>query len=401
MTEASPIPVLIVDDDPVFALFVRQLVLSLGGEMTCAPQCVDTAEKALAALGRSTFELVLLDYNLPDADGLEVLARIRSLPETKQPAVVMLTASGNEAIAVEAMKRGAKDYLGKAGLDVPPLMRALQTALRQKKLADQVAEYHAQVEADLEMARNLQRALLPEHYPTFPPRATPAESALRFCHRYQPAARLAGDFFEVIRLSDSRAGVLICDVMGHGVRSALVTAMLRALVDDLAPGFGDPAQFLTEMNRRLAGLFKHASGALFATAFYLIADLERGEMCYANAGHPRPLHLQPGLAQVNRLELPPSCGPALGLFGEARYVGAQRPLNPGDIVLLFTDGLVEVENADAGEDFGPERLLAATRARLDLPPGKMLEELIAEVRRYSGGAEFSDDICLLAMERAA
>lgn len=399
MTDPSPIPVLIVDDDPVFALFVRQLVLSLGGELPCVPQCVDSAEKAFAELGRNTYELVLLDYNLPDADGLQVLAHIRSLPETQQPAVVMLTASGNETVAVEAMKRGAKDYLGKAGLDVPPLMRALQTALRQKRLADQVAEYHAQVEADLEMARNLQRSLLPEHYPIFSIAGRPGQSALRFCHRYQPAARLAGDFFEVLKLSDQRAGVFICDVMGHGVRSALVTAMMRALVDDLAPGFADPGRFLAEVNRRLAALFKQGDGSLFATAFYLIADVEHSQLCYANAGHPRPLHLQPRATRVDRLALPPRAGPALGLFGEATYLTGQCPWSRGDIILLFTDGLVEVAGA-GGEDFGPERLLAAARARLPLPPEKLLEELIAEVRAFAGGTEFSDDICLLAMESA-
>jgi phosphoserine phosphatase RsbU/P len=400
MTPHAPIPVLIVDDDPVFARFVQQLVNSLNREMPCAPHCVDTAAKALEELGSNAYELVLLDYNLPDADGLQVLAHIRGLPEAQQPAVIMLTASGNEAIAVEAMKRGAKDYLSKAGLDVPPLMRALQTALRQKRLADQVAEYHAQIEADLEMARNLQRSLLPDRYPTFPHPASADHSALRFCHRFQPATRLAGDFFNVIKLSDHQAGVFICDVMGHGVRSALVTAMLRALVDDLAPGFTDPGQFLEEMNRRLAGLFKHAAGSLFATAFYLIADTRTSQMHYANAGHPRPLRVQPGKGQVDPLVLPPRAGPALGLFSEAKYLTGQCDLTQGDIVLLFTDGLVEVEGA-GGEDFGQERLLAATRARQTLPPERMLDELIAEVRGFSGGAEFSDDICLLAMERAA
>jgi len=400
MTTPAPIPVLIVDDDPVFARFVQQLVFSLAGEMSCAPRCVDTAAKALEELGRQPYELVLLDYNLPDADGLQVLGHIHRLPEAQQPAVIMLTASGNEAVAVEAMKRGAKDYLAKAGLDVAPLMRALQTALRQKRLADQVAAYHAQIQADLEMARNLQRSLLPDRYPSFLPQGSPATSALRFCHRFQPATQLAGDFFSVTKLADGRAGVFICDVTGHGVRSALVTAMLRALVDDLAPGFADPGQFLAEMNRRLAGLFKHAAGSLFATAFYLIADPATGQMYYANAGHPRPLHLEPGTGQVATLELSPRSGPALGLFGEANYLTGQCTLNPADIVLLFTDGLVEVEGA-GDEDYGQDRLLAATRARIKLPPEKMLDELIAEVRAFSGGAEFSDDVCLLAMERAA
>ena len=95
-----------------------------GRKCLARPQWVDTAEKALVELGRNAYDLVLLDYNLPDADGLSCWPRFAACPAAQQPAVIMLTASGNEAIAVEAMKRGAKDYLTKAGLDVPPLMRA-------------------------------------------------------------------------------------------------------------------------------------------------------------------------------------------------------------------------------------------------------------------------------------
>src|SRR5262245_28356297 len=234
---SAAIPLLIVDDDPVYAHFVQHLVQNLGSELPCQPACVDTAERAFEELSRYQYELVLLDYNLPGANGLQVLAQIQSLPVNRQPAVIMLTASGNEAVAVEAMKRGAKDYLPKADLDVPPLRRALSTALAQKRLAEQVARFNAQMRSDLDMARKLQQSLLPDRYPSFPRAAPPAQSALRFAHRFQPTTALAGDFFSVLGLSDTEAGVFICDVMGHGVRSALVTAMLRALVDELAPGW--------------------------------------------------------------------------------------------------------------------------------------------------------------------
>ena len=397
---STPISLLIVDDDPVFTRFVRQLIESLGGELPCVTQCADTAGKALEELAQNSYELVLLDYHLPDGDGLEVLAQIRQLTPERQPAVIMLTASGSEAVAVEAMKRGAKDYLPKADLAVPPLMRALQSALAQKRLAGQVAAFNAQREADLTMARRLQQSLLPDRYPVFPRTASPEQSALRFAHRFHPAAELAGDFFSVLGLSDTQAGVFICDVMGHGVRSALVTAMLRALVDSRAPGIADPGQFLSEMNRRLKGLFKQTDGPLFATAFYLVADAATGQMCYANAGHPRPLHFQHRAGLVLPLTLPLHAGPALGLFDDAKYVCGQCPLLPGDRLLLFTDGLFEVTAADGQTDFGQDRLLAAAQARMNLPPARLLDELVAEVRAFSGGAEFSDDVCLLAMEVA-
>jgi phosphoserine phosphatase RsbU/P len=394
----SPISLLIVDDDPVFARFVQQLARAMGEELPCAPAWVDSAEKALEEISTRRYDLALLDYNLPGASGLELLASIQALSPAQQPAVIMLTASGNEAIAVEAMKRGARDYLPKAALDVPPLMRAIQSALTQKRLAEQVAFYNAQIKADLAMARRFQQSLLPDTYPCFPRSAPPSESALRFCHRFFPATELAGDFFSLLGLSDTRAGVFICDVMGHGVRSALVTAILRALLDDLAPRQPDPGLFLAEMNHKLAAMLKQTEGPLFATAFYLVADVATGRMRCANAGHPPPLHLQRSRGLVSRLAPPKSTGPALGLFPDVVYPTAEFPLAAGDVVLLFTDGLFEVMDTGGEGDYGQERLLAAARQRMNLPPARLCDELIAEVRAFSGAAEFEDDICLLGME---
>lgn len=395
---ATPAALLIVDDDPVFARYVRQLLVAVAAEVPCEAQWADTASKALAELGQHAYELVLLDYNLPDSDGLRVLAQIRALPAAQQPAVIMLTASGNETVAVEAMKRGARDYLTKADLDLLPLTRALQSALAQKRLADQLAAYSEQTQADLEMARQLQQSLLPTDFPHFPRNAAPTAVALRFHHRFLPAAALAGDFFSLVELSRHEVGVFICDVMGHGVRAALVTALLRGLVDDLAPRSSEPGEFLAAMNRRLCALIHPAGTPLFATGFYLIVDVAAGELRYANAGHPRPFHLQPAPGLVERRHVVPRSGPALGLAADAAYATTRCPATPGDLVLLFTDGLFEVISPDAREDFGQPRLLDAARRRLALPPPQLLDGLLAEVRQFSGEAEFGDDICLLGVE---
>jgi sigma-B regulation protein RsbU (phosphoserine phosphatase) len=398
--KSDPVSLLIVDDDPVFGRFVQQLVRVINGDLPCTPTWVDTAEKALEELRRCSYDLALLDYNLPGADGLALLTTIQDFPPAQQPAVIMLTASGSEAIAVEAMKRGAKDYLPKAGLDVPPLMRAIKSALAQKRLAEQVAAYNHQIKADLAMARSLQQSLLPDSYPAFPRSAAPEQSAFRFCHRFVPTTELAGDLFSLLGLSDTQAGVFICDVMGHGVRSALVTAILRALLDDLAPRLIDPGLFLSEMNRKLARMLRQTETPLFATAFYLVADSATHQMHYAAAGHPAPLHLQRRAGTVAPLSLSGGHGPALGLFGEAAYPTSQCALAPQDLVLLYTDGLFEVVEADGREDYGQQRLLAATRQRINLPSAMLLDELIAEVRAFAGGAEFDDDVCLLGMEVA-
>jgi sigma-B regulation protein RsbU (phosphoserine phosphatase) len=395
----APVLLLIVDDDPVFAQFVRQMVISLGSDFPCLPQVADSVEKAMEELRCGTYELVLLDYNLPGANGLEMLGQIHQLPD-RQPAVIMLTGSGNETIAVEAMKRGARDYLCKADLDVPPLVRALRNALAQKHLADQIAAYNAQTRADLELARNLQQSLLPESYPSFPHAVAAEESDFRFAHRFFPASELAGDFFSVFPLSDTRAGIFICDVMGHGVRSALVTAMVRALVDNAAPAAADPGQFLAEMNRRLAGLLKSTRGPMFATACYLIADVTTGELAYATAGHPPALHLQRQSESITPLRVPSPAGPALGLFAEAAYAVGARALAEGDVILLFTDGLYEVTSADDEEEYGLERLLASTRQHLHLPAPDLCDALIADARKFAENAPLADDVCLLSMEVA-
>jgi len=397
----QPIPVLIVDDDPVFAQLVRQLVLNLDIELPCTPHWVDSAESALEELNRRTYELVLLDYHLPGADGLQMLAQIREMPAERQPAVIMLTASGNESVAVEAMKRGAKDYLSKNDLDLPPLTRALKSALAQKQLAAQVARYNAEITADLELARRLQQSLLPLSYPRFPLPNHPRDSALHFCHRYFANHQLSGDFFTVLPLSDTQAGVFICDVMGHGVRSALVTSMLRAMVDEFAPAANHPGHFLSEVNRKFLHLFKQTDGLMFATACYLVADVEAGTLHYANAGHPFPLHVQRAQDKIVTLSNPEGSQPALGIFPEVAYQTACQPLAAQDLLLLFTDGLFEVMNTAGTEDYGKARLLETVRQRMHHPMEELLDEVIADVQTYAAVREFEDDVCLLGMEVTA
>jgi sigma-B regulation protein RsbU (phosphoserine phosphatase) len=391
--------VLVVDDDPVFTMFLRQLMLSLETELPCRVSCAESGEAGLATIRGERIDLALVDYHLPGLSGLDLLEQLRGLTPEQQPAVVMLTGSGNESVAVEAMKRGAKDYLQKNDLDRASLMRALQSALAQKRLAEQVAAYNAQVKADLEMARKLQESLLPQCYPTFPTGVAEAQSALRFQHRYFWTTQLGGDFFSVQNLSDTAAGILICDVMGHGVRPALVTAMLRALVGDLEMRVHDPGGFLLEMNRRLAAILKQIEEPLYATAIYLVADLAAGELRYAKAGHPAPLHLQASTGKVEPLPFPHHAGAALGLFEKTEFVTCRMPLAAGDRLLLFTDGLYEASNAP-GEEFGLERLLTATRQRVQLPLGELMDGLLAEVRAYAEGNDFDDDVCILGMEVA-
>ena len=257
---------------------------------------------------------------------------------------------------------------------------------------------NAQMEDDLNMAREIQLTMLPQQYPTFPSWAPLSESAFQFTHRYLPAGSVGGDFFTVSALSENEAGVFICDVAGHGVRSALVTAMIRALAEELKPLATDPGQFLSKLNSDLHSILKHTGTPMLTTAFYLVADWRTGTMRYANAGHPKPLLIRRNARQVEPLaNAAGKSEPVLGLFEDAAYRTSEVKLSPEDIVMLFTDGLYEVQDRD-DELYSQAMLVAGVQRRAQLPAPQLFDELLAEIRRFSGDIGFADDVCLVGIE---
>jgi sigma-B regulation protein RsbU (phosphoserine phosphatase) len=257
-----------------------------------------------------------------------------------------------------------------------------------------------QMEDDLRMAREIQLTMLPQQHPVFPRSATAAESALHFTHRYLPTSAVGGDFFTISALPGNEASVFICDVAGHGIRSALVTAMIRALLEELKPLAGDPGEFLTKLNRDLHAILKHAGTLMLTTAFYFVADWRHGTMRYTNAGHPRPLHVRRSAQRVEPLVTPGAKSqPALGLFEDAAYRTSEVELVPLDLVMLFTDGLYEVQDAQH-ELYTHDLLVAGVEKRLQLPAAQLFDELLEEIRRFSADGKFADDVCLVGMEVA-
>src|SRR6516162_194737 len=264
--------------------------------------------------------------------------------------------------------------------------------------AQALREKNAQLEEDLETARELQHALLPQHYPRFPSCASPEASALRFHHFFRSSSGVGGDFFDVFQISDSLAGVFICDVMGHGVRAALVAAILRALVEDLRARTTEPARFLQELNRGLSHILKHSRLTMFVSACYLLADISRGELHYANAGHPVPFCVHRARRSAELLPFHGSkVDPVLGIFDDAQYHSSSCELGAGDILLLFTDGLFEVEGANA-QYYDQPRLLRAANERAGLCAGELCKQLVDEVQQFAATKDFADDVCLIAME---
>ena len=167
--------------------------------------------------------------------------------------------------------------------------------LAEKKLAqlsEELSIKNKEMEKDLDMARDVQMALLSQHYPkNFPKNVPEEQSSLQFSHRYIPASTLGGDFFEIFPISDHQVGIMIYDVMGHGVRASLLTAYLHGLVEQLMPIAADPVMFIKRLNVGLSAI-GHFLAGMFSTAFYLVADIKKGTMRYTNAGHPTPYILR-------------------------------------------------------------------------------------------------------------
>ena len=273
--------------------------------------------------------------------------------------------------------------------DVTELVTAKQEAT---DLAAELQLRNEAYEEELQLAREIQQALAGSSFPE----VSDGASTLSFGARYLPISGMAGDFFEVLRISSDKAGLLICDVMGHGVRSALVVAMLRGLLEKQRKSASDPSAFLGGLNNGLASILDRAGATMFATAFYAVADLAAGTLTYACAGHPGAVATGPGgvrqLAATRKEK-----GPGLGLIAKAEYPSGTVSLSEVTRVLLFTDGILEAEN-DEGEPFLEKRLMETAADCQGESLEGMLDRVLARVLQYSDGHHFDDDVCLLGME---
>lgn len=271
----------------------------------------------------------------------------------------------------------------------------------QLSLAEKTEQLHKktqQIEDELKMARELQLAMLPQDFPLIPAGAGAGE-ALKFYSYYMPSGAVSGDFFDVVQLSETAAGIFMCDVMGHGVRAALVTAMIHSLVQDMGAKAPDPGELLSEINEALFKVFRQTGTTMFATAVYMVADVATGTLSYSNAAHPHPLRLARPAHTVEVLghDTGGKKGPALGLFRESKYPTCHRSMSVNDLLLFYTDGIVE-EEGQGGEIFGEERLSGSLSSLCSLPPKEMLAKILDELRCFAGHQEFSDDVCLLGVD---
>ena len=239
------------------------------------------------------------------------------------------------------------------------------------------AERQAEAE-ELEQAREIQRGFMPRAIPQLPDFA--------IAGAWQPAQVVGGDYFDVIRLSKDKVAVCIADVAGKGISAALLMANVQAAVRAFASEYSPPSKVCSQIN---SVLYTNTAPEKFVTLFYGVLDARTCTLQYTNAGHPRPLLMHRSGA-TTRLD---NGGALLGVFPDWTFEDSVVELEPGDLLLLFTDGITEATDS-SGEEFGEDRVIAALDAEHDCSLDKLQAGLLAHVRTFCN-SQFNDDATLL------
>jgi phosphoserine phosphatase RsbU/P len=399
--EARRIELVLVEDDEEDYIITRGLLDESERERFHI-QWAQTLAEGLELLSDDV-DAVLLDLTLPDSVGWETFIGVHE--KAPQLPVILLTGLSDEELGARAIQEGAQDFLVKGSMDSQLLCRAVcyaierkQIAMRLSRIANELRARNEQMDAELSIAREMQLALMPRRYPSVPPSVSQEQSAIVFSHLYRPCLALGGDFFDIVSVSDDIVAILVCDVMGHGVQPALVTAVVRGLVEELGSLGRDPGLLMSDLNRDLTRLLRQPDQLIFVSSACVAVDARNGRVLWANAGHPAPLVVRASGGTVERLV--DDAGrhePAMGIEGSHVYRTGESDLSEGDRLVLYTDGLYEVLGPE-GEELGETRFVEMVESGSRLSLDAMIQGCLAKVEAYAGGSELEDDVCIVGLE---
>jgi sigma-B regulation protein RsbU (phosphoserine phosphatase) len=366
--DRDSLSILVSDDQPEVLEAIRLLLKSAGHRTTTA----DSPARLLEVARSRPFDLILMDlnYSRDTTSGKEGLDLLASLEAGRgEIPVVVMTAWSDVDLAVEAMQRGAVDFIQKPW-DNNRLLSVIDrqtAAFRGKAVARQ----------DLDRARDVQRRLLPK--------VVSSQENLECAALSVPASEVGGDYYDFLDAGGGRTAFLLADVSGKGVAAGLLMAHLRASFHSQpAAVLAEPAAALRSVNN----LFIESTAPdEYATLFYGVYDTRLRQLRYINCGHLAPFVMRSSGA-IERLAPTTT---VLGLFGGMALAEAFVDLNPGDTLLLFSDGITEAANL-SGEEFGEDRLATLARGALPSIPNRILDA----VRVFSPGTP-SDDRTVVAL----
>lgn len=375
--------ILVVDDEPDLEALMRQKfrrrIRSGELEFHFAHNGLEALEQLRQVPG---IEMVLTDINMPQMDGLTLLGELTPFGEALKAVVV--SAYGDLANIRTAMNRGAFDFLTKP-IDFNDLEVTIAKTLEQMehlRQGQQAKTALTALRAELELAGALQQSILPTHFPQEPDHG--------LCAKMVPARDIGGDFYDYFYLDDDHLGIVMADVSGKGVTAAMFMGVSRTLLRFTALQGMAVGPCLAHVNNLLC---TDNESCMFVTVLYGILELESGRFTYGNAGHLPPYWLH----QDGRVEpLPTTSGIALGVLDGVEFQVQTVQLQPGDSLLLYTDGVTEAFNLE-DELFGDERLIELLRASAAPYPARLVEHVVGAVGHYAGSAPQADDITVLAL----
>ena len=370
--EDRSLRILVGDDQPDVLEALRLLLKGAGHQNVL----VESPQALLRAAQTEPFDLILMDLNYArdttsGAEGLDLLSSLEA--QDNAAPVIVMTAWANIDLAVEAMRRGACDFIQKPWDNA----RLLGTIRKQAVAGSARIKTERRVKTELEIAHNVQQKLFPSH--------TRRLATIDYAGRCVPAREVSGDYFDFLDAGESRLGFVVADVSGKGVAAALLMANLQACFRSQPPeSLQQPAMVLRSVNK----LFHESTPPEhFATLFFGSYDDRTRQMRYANCGHLPPLLVR-GDATVERLS---PTATVLGVFSNWTSEEGIVDLKPGDTLVLFSDGVTEA-GIDTGEEFGEERLLSIIEAHCSGSAEMLVNSIIDAV-----AGEKHDDVTVVAL----
>lgn len=336
------------------------------------------------------FDIILSDINMPEMDGLTLLAKVNEL---KNPAMkcIMVSAYGDMDNIRSAMNKGAFDFATKP-IDLDDLSRTIEKAIEQVRYIRESQQEHNQLESiknDLAIAGEIQQTILPRSFPPFPE----LTEVVDIYASMTPAKDVGGDFYDFFQIDDERIGLVIADVSGKGVPASLFMAVSRTLLRATALRGVSSAECLTYANKLLC---KESLDSMFVTVFYGIYHYKTGMMDYTNAGHNPPYLLRGGRTVECLLV---ASNFVVGVFDDIEFESNTLTFGIGDTLLLYTDGVTEAFN-DKREQFSESNLQDILASMHESSSAKeVVTSVLQSVKTFSGDYPQSDDITLLSLQR--
>lgn len=357
------------------------LLLSFGFDATVHDSVVSAWKESTAR-----YELVLLDYSLGRAALEDLLRRLDRDSNNRYVPVLVLIDGGQVLGATPWVSEGVDDFIFRP-IQENILYARLRSLLRLGDFHERIRRQNVQFRQEMDMARTIQQSMMTNRFPQV--------GRYTIASRYIPATDLGGDFFDIYAVSGSLFGVFIADVAGHGVQAALLAMIVKGALDAIKKQHYSPAALFAELNSRLVPLFEPL--ATFVTAFSAIIDVLTGQVIYCSAGHP-----QQYLLRGERLVELKTGGGLLGLSSSRNFEEKMTDFTQGDVLLLYTDGLVEATDAD-GEAFGEQRVTDCMLAGRAGTPEEILEELLDRLDTFAAPdvdevANHDDDVNVIILK---